>query len=145
LLGFGNSTNGVQVVGGTIDLAGSAGNAVNFAFSVPRDGTITSITTYFSSTTALSLIGTAITLQGQIYESVTPNNPFFPIPGGNVTLAPALTGLVAIGTISNGVTTGLAIPVTTQTRLLFVGSATATGLSLLNTVSGYWSAGVSIE
>jgi hypothetical protein len=29
--------------------------------------------------------------------------------------------------------------------LLFVGSATATGLSLIDTVQGYWSAGVAIQ
>jgi hypothetical protein len=38
----------------------------------------------------------------------------------------------------------LAIPVTAQTRLLLVFSATATGLSLVNTIVGYASAGVTI-
>jgi hypothetical protein len=38
----------------------------------------------------------------------------------------------------------LAIPVTAQTRLLMVFSATATGASLLNTVVGYASAGITI-
>jgi hypothetical protein len=39
----------------------------------------------------------------------------------------------------------LAIPVTAQTRLLLVFSATAAGLSLINTVTGYASAGVTIS
>jgi BclB C-terminal domain-containing protein len=145
LLGFGNGAATSSPLGPTIDLTGSPGTAVNFAFSMPRDGTITSISVYWSNSVALSLIGTTVTLTGQLYESTTPDNTFFPIPGAMVTLAPALTGIDAIGTVSNGVTTGLAIPVTAQTRVLFVGSATAAGLSLIDTVSGYWSAGVSIQ
>ncbi|HEY8911148.1 MAG TPA: hypothetical protein VIM51_12860 [Desulfosporosinus sp.] len=49
-----------------------------------------------------------------------------------------------MGTISNAILTELAISVTAQTRLLMVFSATAAGLSLINTVSGYASAGVVI-
>jgi BclB C-terminal domain-containing protein len=60
-------------------------------------------------------------------------------------LAPALTGVIALGTVSNGITTGLAIPVTAQTRLLLVFSATAAGFTLVNTVAGYVSGGVTIS
>lgn len=85
-------------------------------------------------------------MQAQLYSSATPDNIFSPIPGTAVTLAPALTGvLVPPGTTSNGILTGLNIPVTAQTRLLLVFSATATGLTLVNTVAGYGSAGVSIN
>jgi hypothetical protein len=42
-------------------------------------------------------------------------------------------------------TTGMAIPVTPQTRLLMVYSATAAGATLVTSVSGYASAGVYIE
>jgi len=146
LLGFGNGVDGVSFIGGTtIDLTGAAGAALNFAFSMPRNGTITSISVYFSSTVAQALIGTTVTLTGQLYQSTTPDNTFTPIPGTMVALAPAMTGVLAPGTVSNGITTGLSIPVTAQTRLLFVGSATATGISLLNAESGYWSAGVAIQ
>ena len=57
-----------------------------------------------------------------------------------VTLAPALSGLISIGDISSGSTTGLSIPVTMNTRLLLVFSTTATGLNLVNSVVGYASA-----
>jgi BclB C-terminal domain-containing protein len=80
-----------------------------------------------------------------LYSSTTPDNTFTPIPGALVTLAPPLTGVLGVGTISNGLTTGLTIPVTPQTRLLMVFSATATGASLINTVIGYASAGITIE
>ena len=145
LLGFGNGVDGVSFLGPTIDLTGGPGTSMNFAFNMPRNGTITSISVYFSSTNALSLIGTTVSLTGQLYQSTTPDNTFTAIPGAMVTLAPAMTGVLATGTVSNGITTGLAIPVTAQTRLLFVGSATATGLSLIDTVQGYWSAGVAIQ
>ncbi|GAF92329.1 unnamed protein product, partial [marine sediment metagenome] len=94
---------------------------------------------------ALSLVGSTVTLTGQLYASATPNNTFTPVAGTQVILAPAFTGLIAIGTISNGVTTGLSIPVTPQTRLLYVVSASATGLTLINTVQGYWSGAVAIQ
>jgi len=61
-----------------------------------------------------------------------------------VTLAPVLKIIHAIGTISNAILTGLSILVTVQMRLLMVFSATDAGLSLVNIVSGYASAGVVI-
>jgi len=145
VLGFGSSATGISLSGGTIDLTGNVlGPIINFAFSAPRDGTITAIAAYFSTTLALSLLGSTVTITAQMYSSTTPNNIFTAIPGAIVTLAPPLTGVVSLGSISNGITTGLSIPVTAQTRLLMVFSATATGTSLINTVVGYASAGLTI-
>jgi hypothetical protein len=45
----------------------------------------------------------------------------------------------------DGIVTGLTIPVTSQTRLLFVFAMTAMGDSALETVTGYASAGVTIQ
>jgi len=90
-------------------------------------------------------VGSTVTITAQLFQSTTPNDTFTPVVGAVVTLAPALTGIVAIGTTSNGTTTGLSIPVTNQTRLLLVFSITATGLSLLNTVTGFASAGIAIS
>ncbi|MEK4111315.1 BclB C-terminal domain-containing protein [Paenibacillus sp. DS2363] len=145
LIGFGSSATGVSILGGTIDLTGTiVGPLINFAFSVPRDGVITSIAAYFSTTAALALVGSTVTITAQLFSSPTPDNAFTAVPGAVVTLAPPLTGIIALGSISNGITTGLAIPVTAQTRLLLVFSATAAGLSLVNTVVGYASGGVNI-
>ncbi|WP_413409119.1 exosporium glycoprotein BclB-related protein [Paenibacillus amylolyticus] len=145
LIGFGSSATGVSILGGTIDLTGTiVGPLINFAFSVPRDGVITSIAAYFSTTAALALVGSTVTITAQLFSSPTPNNAFTAVPGAVVTLAPPLTGIIALGSISNGITTGLTIPVTAQTRLLLVFSATATGLTLVNTVIGYASGGVNI-
>jgi BclB C-terminal domain-containing protein len=145
LVGFGSSASGITLLGGNIDLTGGVlGPLINFAFSVPRAGTITAIAAYLSTTAALALVGTTITVTAQLYSSTTPDNIFSPVPGASVTLAPPLTGILSIGTISNNITTGLAIPVTPETRLLLVFSATAAGETLINTVEGYASAGVSI-
>ena len=144
-IGFGSSAPGLTILGSNIDLTNPSGTLSNFAFSMPRAGTITSLSAYFSTTAALSLLGSSITIRAQLYVSNTPNNVFTPIPGAIVKLAPALSGTISIGTISSGITTGLSIPVTAQSRLLMVYSAQASGLSLLNTVVGYASAGIEIS
>ena len=145
LIGFGSNAPSVSVLGATIDLTNAAGTLTNFAFSVPRDGTITALSAFFSTTAALSLTGSTITIRAQLYQSTTPNNIFSPIAGAVVTLAPALTGVISIGSLSNGLTSGLSIPVTARTRLLLVFSTTASGVALVNTVAGYASAGLSIS
>ncbi len=141
LLGFGSSVTGVSLIGGTINTTTIA----NMAFSMPRDGIITSVAAYFSTTVALSLVGTTVTLTAQLYASATPDNVFFPIPGAIVTLNPTLTGVVGIGSISDGLTTGLNIPVSARTRLLMVFAADVTaGIDVATTVTGFASAGVNI-
>jgi BclB C-terminal domain-containing protein len=143
-VGFGTSSQGLTALGASIDLTGGPGIAINEAFSMPRDGTITSIAAFFSTTVALSLAATTVTITAQLYQSTTPDNTFTPIPGALVTLAPPLTGILAIGTISSGITPALSIPVTAETRLLMVFSITAAGVALINTVDGYASAGISL-
>ena len=98
-----------------------------------------------SASAAQSLVGTTVTVTAQLYESNTPDDTFTPVPGAIVTLAPALTGVLAVGTISNGTTTGLSIPVTNQTRMMVVFSATAAGITLINTIPGYANAGIGIS
>lgn len=144
-IGFGNSAPSLSILGSTIDLTGAAGTLLNFAFSMPRSGTIKSMSAYFSTTAALSLIGSTVTVTAQLYSSTAPNNSFTAVPGASVTLAPSLTGIISIGAVSNGITTGLNIPVTAETRFLLVFSTSAAGISLLTTTAGYAGAGLSIE
>ena len=145
LVGFGSSSTGVSVTGGIIDLTGAAGTLLNFAFSAPRAGTITSLAAYFSTTAGLSLVGSTVTITAQLFRSTTPNNTFAAVPGAVVTLAPPLTGVLALGTISSGLTTGLSIPVTAGDRLLMVFSASVTaGIDVATTVAGYASGGLTI-
>ena len=144
-VGFGNSAQGLTLLGSSIDISNASGTLSNFAFQVPRAGIITSFSAFFSTTAALSLIGSTVTVNAQIYPSVTPNNVFTPIAGTLISLSPSLTGVISAGTLLNGALTGLNIPITAQTRLMLVFSASASGLSLINTVVGYASAGLSIN
>lgn len=146
IIGFGSSASGINVASGSIDLTGADGTLLNFAFSVPRDGVITSITAYFSTTAALNLTKSTVTVKAQLYQSTAPNNIFTPIPGAIVKLSPSLNGVINTGTILNGITTGLKIPVKEQTRLLMVFSASVTGgPDFASTIVGYSSAGVAIS
>lgn len=145
LVGFGNSASGVSLLGGNIDLTGAGGTLLNFGFVAPRAGTITSIAAHYSTTLALSLLGTSLTINAQLYSAPSGSNLFAPVPGASVQLSPSLTGLVTLGTVCTGVTSGLSIPTVAGTRYLLVYSANATGLTLLNTVAGYASAGVNIN
>ncbi|WP_304952525.1 exosporium glycoprotein BclB-related protein [Viridibacillus arvi] len=145
LIGFGNSASNVMLDGTKINLTGSAGALLNFAFSIPRAGKITSMDAFFSTSEALSLVNSTITITAQLYQSTTPNNLFTPVPGATVTLSPKLSGNLPLGYVSHGITTGLNIMVTAQTRLLMVFSAAATGHPLDNIVGGYASAGLSIS
>lgn len=132
----------MNIVGGLIDTSAIE----NMAFSVPRNGTIESISAFFSTTAALSLVGSTVTLTAQLYASTMPDNTFAPVPGAVVTLSPALSGVIAIGTVSSGTVTGLSIPVTAGTRLLMVFSAAVTaGLDIATAVVGYASAGLGIS
>ena len=100
----------------------------------------------FSVGAAVSLVGSEVTISAQLYSSDTPDNTFAPIPGAVVDLDPPLTGLINIGAIASGLVTGLAIPVTAGTRLLMVFSAAVTGgLDVATAISGFASAGVSID
>jgi len=113
---------------------------------VPRDGVITSLAAYLSISAGLSLIDSTVTVTAQLFQSTTPDDTFVAVPGALVTLAPPLTGLISIGDISSGITTGLNIPVTAGTRLLLVFSAEVTdGLDVAAAIAGYASAGLGIS
>jgi BclB C-terminal domain-containing protein len=141
-VGFGSNLPGISAASGTINLQG----LTNLAFSMPRSGIITSLAGYLSISAGVGLIGSTVTVSAQLFQSTTPNNTFVEVPGAVVTLAPPLSGLISIGNISSGITTGLNIPVTAGTRLLLVFSAEVTaGLDLAATVAGYASAGLGIS
>ncbi|GAF67091.1 hypothetical protein BTS2_3999 [Bacillus sp. TS-2] len=140
-IGFGNNVTGVSLLGGAIDTTALD----NLAFSVPRDGFITSISAFLSTTAALTLLGTTVTVTAQLF-SATGDNIFTPIPGAAVALAPPFTNIIAIGTVSEGLIEGLSIPVVAGQRLLMVFSAEVTaGLDIATAITGYASAGVAIS
>lgn len=143
LIGFGDSSN-YPITNGVIDLTDPAGSQVNYAFSMPRDGVITELSAYFSTSGIQSFGNANVTVTAQLYQSATPNNIFTPIPGAVVTLSPTLTGNVPAGTIVRGITDGLNIPVSAETRLLLVYSISTTGASSEISIIGYASSGLTI-
>ncbi|WP_258235260.1 exosporium glycoprotein BclB-related protein, partial [Paenibacillus agaridevorans] len=138
LIGFGGSAQALTVLGATITITG----LTNYAFSAPRDGVITSLSSYIAATAGLTLLS-PLTYRLQVYSSTTPNEVFSPIPGALVDIVIPTT--IAIGNTYNNITTGLNIPVTPQTRLLLVASASGGGLLVAGSVVGSISAGLAIE
>lgn len=141
-IGFGSSLTGIALSLPLLD-----GNilAANLAFSVPRAGTITSVSAFFSATAATVLsFGTSLNIKAQLYNALAGTNIFLPVPGGEVTLPP-LSGLVTIGTVVQGTSSGLNVTVNTGDRLMMVYSCTETGGVIASTLIGHASAGVSID
>ena len=113
---------------------------------VPRNGVITSVAGFFTTTVGLNIVASVATITAQLYSAPQNSNIFSPIPGATVNLSPTLSGLIGLGFNSSGITSGLSIPVTAGQRLLLVFSAAITaGLPLAATFTGAASGGVSIN
>ncbi|HWV29699.1 MAG TPA: exosporium glycoprotein BclB-related protein [Dyadobacter sp.] len=139
-LGFGSSLDGISLSVPFIDGSLLTGN---MAFSVPRNGVVTSISAYFNTTVALNLLVGSLNITAQIYSAPAGTNLFMPLPGGVVSFSP-LTGVIAIGTIVQG-TASLAIPVNAGDRLMVVYSCTNPGGIILLSAVGHASSGIAIN
>ncbi len=137
MVGFGTSIPGVTLTGTNIDLTAATGTE---AFSVPRAGTITSISASLSATVAATLVGGTATVRAQIYRAPAGSNIFSPTDAF-VDLAPALS-TIAIGTITFGTRNVTPVPVVAGDRLLMIFSLTSTGI--VAAVTGNASAGINI-
>ena len=139
-IGFGGSATGNQALESSIDMA----LINNLSFSIPRNGTLDSLTAYFSTTIPTDLTNTNVTIYATLYKSDIPDNNFVEIPNSTITLSPVLTGQVPIGTVVSGTINNMNIPVTPKTRILFVFSAKSSGERFQNSIIGYASGGLSI-
>ena len=148
VIGLGSSSSGITITaGGQIDLINQPPGLLlvtNFAFSMPRDGILTSISAYFSVLSAFVL--SPLTIHAQLYSSPTPNDLFSPIATAIVSMpVPIGPPPPMVGDRFNGITTGLSIPITAQTRLLMVFYITTSTASVQpTTLQGYASAGINI-
>jgi BclB C-terminal domain-containing protein len=138
LVSFGRNAPGI-LTPGTLRLSGP----ISLAFPLPRGGIITSIAACFSIASAQNLPDTSITVTAQLYVSETPGDCFAPLSGASVSLSP-LTGSISDGDTISGISADLSIPVSEQSQLLMVYSATAAGASPINTIAGYASSSVAI-
>ncbi len=137
LIGFGDSGTVNEVIGNPINLTGGAGQNLNFALSVPRDGTITSIASLFSVAVTIPLT-TISTITARVYISTPPSIIFTQVAAIPLPVLPA--GAVPGTSVSD--VAPLSIPVSAGDRLLIVFSAESTSNG---TIDGYASAGLTIE
>jgi BclB C-terminal domain-containing protein len=114
----------------------------NFAFSVPRTGTITALSAFFSPTVGVTLTGTT-TLTATLYSGVQGSNNLSPTPA-TVVLATLPAGTILTpGSPTFAATVPTAVAVTVGDRFLAVLSATSDSL-LGDTITGVFSGGISI-
>ena len=140
-IGFGASAPGKDIIGPTIDIT----TLPNMAFSIPRNGTITSFAAYFSISDTIDLTDATATIGARIYRSSTPNNSFVQIAETVIDLTPNITGIVPQGTILTGILSNLNIPILANERLLIVFTSRASGATFNNNILGYASAGIGIS
>ena len=121
VVGFGNSFR-ARIESGRLDLSDEIHE--NLAFTLPRDGVVTSIAASFKFAAPPKLFhdepGPPII--AQLWEATGPDDVFSRIPGALVSM-PIETDTRNL--VLSGISTGLAIPLTAQTRILMVFSAGA--------------------
>jgi BclB C-terminal domain-containing protein len=143
MVGFGSSAPVVGLDTGIITLTAALGD---FAFVVPRAGTITSISAFFSATVGVTLAA-AGTVRAELWIASALSNTFSPT-GVAVDLAPNFGPGVVAGATAAG-TAAAAFPVAAGDKLLMVFSLNPTttppGPTNIGVLTGLASAGVAIS
>jgi hypothetical protein len=152
LIGFGNSSSGPKVNGNIIDLNNSNSAAINFAFSLPREATITSMSAFFNQLTGPDLDRGHIGIRAQLFSAPPETNLFTAIPRAEVILTAADDDHERNDNDNHnnnhhhhnlsGLTTGLDIEIRAETRLLMAFLIETNGSS--QCVTGYASAGLNL-
>jgi BclB C-terminal domain-containing protein len=142
-MGFGSGAGGLAITGTTINTTG-ANQQVGFI--CPRDGTLTKVWGYSSTSAAFAITaGNQANTFVQMYRAVSPTgNDFEPI-GPLVALSPAYTGSPAIGTNAIG-SADTSIAVSEGDRLMLAATHTITGTSAYGvSLFWYWAGGAEIS
>lgn len=137
LVGFGTSIPGISVLDNRIDLLAPL---LSEAFSVPRNGAITSISASFRATLAIDVLGVA-TVNARIYRAPEGSNSFT-ATDASVNLTPISSLLAVDETVSGNSSNFAPVNVSTGDRLLMVFSVT--GPTGVTTLTGVASAGINI-
>jgi BclB C-terminal domain-containing protein len=141
-LGFGNSGSSFLLPNRTIDLSfTSLGNSY-FVYTMPREGILDHFCASFSTTATLNLVDSSATVFVDIFATPSGSNSFTSLI--SLALAPTITGIVNIGTVLSGNTTGLSTVLAPNTNFIVVVSATSTGEPLAGPIVGYASSGLNI-
>lgn len=137
-IGFGLSSPGATVLGTNIDFTG--GTLTNFAYTMPRNGSITDISASF-----LVIVGVSVSMNPTIYLYKAPAGTatFTQIPGATLVLPDA--SLISVGAVLSGSVHNLNVPVNTGDQILLVAAGTsASQLLSAGSATGYISAGVGL-
>lgn len=134
LNGYVDTAPTASLVGGLINMTGLTAPARAMPQPIPAATQIHSISAHLELNAALALVGTTLTPSVQIYAIAPNGNTATPVAGAIATCTP-LTGVLAIATPAECSVTGLSINVPAGSRLFSVVSATATGITLITTLS----------
>ena len=113
--------------GGIIDLTPN-GSMPQPPQILPTNGQFGSLSAQMFVTNAVSLVGTTVFVQAQLYTGNMSSGIMFPTPLSCM-LTPALTGFVPAGTSASCLLTGAAIPVVAGSTGVVVVSGTAIGVA----------------
>ena len=143
VIGFGASAPNVNFAGGTtIDISGADGFHLNMSWSMPRAGTARQLSVFFSNLDEQAL-AQSISLHVQLYRSAAPGtNIFSPIAGTDIVIP--LGSAVAVGQFFNA-TLAFVVPLVNEDRILLAARVEPTSVDVATTVTGYLSAGLTIE
>jgi len=147
LIGFGSSALAALILGTTIDLTGAAATVLDMSFSMPRAGTLGSMSGFVSNVLSAALLGQNLTVTLQLYISTPASNTFTPIAASLLTFAPVFAGPIALGTFRSGSTGPIGTLVSQADRLILVARVTGTGalgVDIVTALTGYISAGLEI-
>jgi len=139
VISFGDNVQLPTALGATIDLTG----LTDETFIVPRDGTITGLSVFFSSTAVSVITGSTVNIHASLYYVNPANNIMALLPGSSVTLVPSFSDSIAIGDTAS-INQALDIPILAGTRLALVLSITVSDEGIATTLTGTVSAGLSI-
>jgi len=142
-VGFGSSAPGIAVFGNPISLIGASGLA-NFAFTVPRNGTITNISADFTVLAGTSIGLGSTYVQLELYSAPSGSTTFSPIANTSLTLSPGVP-LISVGQLLTGsLNTSVAVSQGDQLMLVFAASNNGGVLVAAGSINGYASAGIAI-
>jgi BclB C-terminal domain-containing protein len=140
LIAFGSSESNVSVVGNVLDMS----TLPNMAFSVPQNGTVTSIAA-FCALLETDIGADTAQVRVQLWSAPESSSTFTPLAGTRVALSPSFTGAIAAGSTATATVTGLNVPVVAGQRLALVATMGAGFGFVAMHVDGFVSAGVAID
>jgi BclB C-terminal domain-containing protein len=113
------------------------GNVLGFAFVIPRNITITDISSFFSVSTATVLLGTKATVSIRLLSSPMDKTNFIQIPTAEFSHSPPFTDTVQLGSTASVSANSLDIQIPALSRILILITLSAEGLNPVTSLAGF--------